>query len=59
MAINVNAGVNVEIIWNLSSSANWYDLSITVNTSVDFLRKLAGHIETGLPSTSDPQIGRG
>ena len=57
--INVNAGVNVEIIWNLSSSANWYDLSITVNTSVDFLRKLAGHIETGLPSTSDPQIGRG
>ncbi|HEY3868061.1 MAG TPA: phospholipase C, phosphocholine-specific [Actinocrinis sp.] len=34
----------------------WYDLSVTVAGQPDYLRRLAGHVETGRPSTSDPAI---
>jgi phospholipase C len=35
----------------------WYDLSVTSDHDEAFLRRLAGHVETGRPSTSDPAIG--
>jgi phospholipase C len=35
----------------------WYDLSVVCEQDGTFLRRLAGHIETGRPSTSDPAIG--
>jgi phospholipase C len=38
-------------------SNNWYDLSVTSDHDAAFLRRLAGHVETGLASTSDPAIG--
>jgi phospholipase C len=34
-------------------SHGWYDLSVT---APGFLRQVAGHVETGRPSTSDPAI---
>jgi phospholipase C len=34
----------------------WYDLSVTSDHDDAFLRRLAGHVETGRPSTSDPAI---
>jgi phospholipase C len=37
-------------------SHGWYDLSVTSDQDDAFLRRLAGHVETGLPSTSDPAI---
>jgi phospholipase C len=40
--------------WSLASSSGWFDLSITQATEPEFLRRFAGHIETGRPSTSDP-----
>lgn len=49
---------NIEDIWKLSGSSNWYDLSVTVNTDDLFLRQFAGHVETGQASTSDPAMGR-
>lgn len=55
----VSAGSKDEVIWRLSGSANWYDLSVTVDTDNLFLRHLAGHVETGFPSTSDPAMGKG
>jgi phospholipase C len=38
-------------------SNGWYDLSVTSDHDATFLRRLAGHVETGRPSTSDPAIG--
>jgi phospholipase C len=36
----------------------WYDLSVTSTASPGYLRRLAGHVETGRPSISDPALGR-
>lgn len=47
---------NVEIHWPLASSYGWFDISvINVNDSL-FIRRYAGHVETGHPSMSDPGI---
>ncbi|MEU0797785.1 phospholipase domain-containing protein [Amycolatopsis sp. NPDC005961] len=35
-------------------SNNWYDVSVSSDRDPKFLRRLAGHGETGRPSTSDP-----
>ncbi|MCQ4081943.1 phospholipase C, phosphocholine-specific [Streptomyces sp. RB6PN25] len=40
-------------------SHGWYDLSVTCAQDAGFLRRLAGHVETGSPSTSDPAIATG
>jgi phospholipase C len=37
-------------------SNGWYDLAVTSDHDHAFLRRLAGHVETGRPSTSDPAI---
>ncbi|MDH6130399.1 phospholipase C, phosphocholine-specific [Kitasatospora sp. GP82] len=37
-------------------SHGWYDLSVTSDEDSAFLRRLAGHVETGRASTSDPAI---
>jgi phospholipase C len=37
-------------------SHGWYDLSVVSDHDGTFLRRLAGHVETGRPSTSDPAI---
>ena len=42
----------------LSASGNWYDFEVTSSTDPTFLRRYAGHIETGAPSISDPLIGQ-
>jgi phospholipase C len=39
--------------YHLESSFGWYDLSIT-SGEARYLRRFAGHVETGRPSTSDP-----
>ncbi|MEV6876184.1 phosphocholine-specific phospholipase C [Amycolatopsis sp. NPDC051128] len=37
-------------------SGGWYDVSVVSDHDPRFLRRLAGHVETGRPSTSDPAI---
>jgi phospholipase C len=37
-------------------SNGWYDLSVASDHDSQFLRRMAGHAETGRPSTSDPAI---
>ncbi|UCV07576.1 phosphocholine-specific phospholipase C [Dechloromonas denitrificans] len=41
----------------LSDSAYWYDFSVRVKGQADYSRRLAGHLETGAPSFSDPALG--
>ncbi|TDN62959.1 phospholipase C, phosphocholine-specific [Paraburkholderia sp. BL10I2N1] len=40
--------------WILAASHHWYDLTVTSNDDGAFVRRLAGHVETGRPSISDP-----
>ncbi|MEV6584033.1 phosphocholine-specific phospholipase C [Streptomyces sp. NPDC051582] len=42
--------------WGYTTANRWYDISITLSTDTAYLRRFAGHIETGAPSTSDPAI---
>ncbi len=43
--------------WSIAGSAHWYDLIVTVDGDPRWLHRLSGHMETGLPSYSDPAIG--
>lgn len=52
-------GQSVDDTWHLGDSAHWYDISITADSDRHFLRRLAGHLETGRPSFSDPGMGHG
>lgn len=43
--------------WSLDRSYGWYDLTITTGADPRFRHRLAGHLETGRDSMSDPAIG--
>ncbi len=51
---SVAPGASVEDHWLLAASSGWYDLSVTLMESPVYLRRFAGHVETGRPSISDP-----
>jgi phospholipase C len=53
----LDRGQSVSKNWLLRTSHGWYDLVIHVNTDQGFQQRLAGHIETGRDSASDPGIG--
>jgi phospholipase C len=40
--------------WGVSAGHHWYDITVTSSTDTAFVRRFAGHVETGAPSTSDP-----
>jgi phospholipase C len=40
----------------ITTTSRWYDVSITTDTDPTYLRRLAGHVETGTPGLSDPAI---
>jgi phospholipase C len=43
--------------WSLTRSSGWYDLTITVEDDAAFEYRLAGHIENGEDSITDPLMG--
>jgi phospholipase C len=47
-------GASVEDAWPVGDTYGWYDLSVTCDSSATFLRRLAGRVESGRPSVSDP-----
>jgi phospholipase C len=50
-------GASATHVVAVRGSHGWYDVSVTSDQDEAFLRRLAGHVETGLPSTSDPALG--
>ena len=42
--------------WSFADSDGWYDLSVTGDAPAGFVRRLAGHIETGRVSITDPLL---
>jgi phospholipase C len=46
-----------KLSWSLRRSARWYDLTVTVAGHPHFKRRLAGRVETGRHSFTDPAMG--
>lgn len=42
--------------WPLTESFGWYDFAVDVDSDPTFQQRLAGHVETGRDSSSDPAI---
>jgi phospholipase C len=40
--------------WTISGSGNWYDFTVRIDEDARFVRRFAGRMENGGPSTSDP-----
>ncbi|WP_137017223.1 phospholipase domain-containing protein, partial [Streptomyces albus] len=50
----IPAGARLVRTVNLRGTEHWYDLTVTCDTDRSWLRRLAGHVETGRPGVSDP-----
>jgi phospholipase C len=55
--IRLEARSEQTLYWNLDSTGWWYDLMVTCDADPSFLRRLAGRMETGRHSVSDPGMG--
>jgi phospholipase C len=53
----VAGGESADLYVDLRAHHAWYDLHVSVDTDPLFARMLAGHVETGHPSMSDPALG--
>jgi phospholipase C len=53
----LKAGEELTKHWNLKKSYGWYDFVLEVNTDTTFQQHIAGHVETGEESMTDPAIG--
>ncbi|WIH04075.1 phospholipase C, phosphocholine-specific [Xanthomonas translucens pv. graminis] len=56
--LELAAGARQVMRFPLAAQHHWYDLEIASASMPQWRRRLAGHIETGRPSMSDPAIGR-
>jgi phospholipase C len=52
--VTIPARGTVEQSWALGDSGQWYDLLVTVAARPGEETRLAGHVETGAPSITDP-----
>jgi phospholipase C len=55
--IDLPAGASADVAWELDDTVRWYDFSLRSNHDTQWLRRAAGHLETGLPGVSDPAFG--
>ncbi|MBR7827738.1 phospholipase C, phosphocholine-specific [Actinospica sp. MGRD01-02] len=55
-SFRVRAGGAAEQTVRTNRANGWYDVSVTASTDSGYLRRFAGHVENGRPSTSDPAI---
>ncbi|WP_322062828.1 phosphocholine-specific phospholipase C [Paraburkholderia sp. J63] len=54
---SVRGGEVEQVYLDLRNAWGWYDLTITVDSDASFVRRIAGHVETGRSSFSDPVLG--
>jgi phospholipase C len=55
--LSIGAGATVSDYRNLSRESGWYDVVITTDADASIAYHLAGHVENGKDSISDPAIG--
>jgi phospholipase C len=56
-SVELELGESKSQSWPLSRTSGWYDFVITLDGDPGFEYEVAGHIETGEESTSDPAMG--
>jgi phospholipase C len=54
----VDAGRTMRLVWPVTASHGWYDVSVTGDGGAPFLRRLAGYVDLGGVCVTDPAIGR-
>jgi phospholipase C len=54
--LTLGAGAEAHLTIRTERAHGWYDLRIGLESDPAYLRRLAGHVETGRPSSSDPAI---
>jgi phospholipase C len=54
----VAAGQQLVVNVAVGASYGWYDLSVTSDFDAQFLRRMAGRVENGLASRTDPVLSR-
>ncbi|MFJ7204481.1 phosphocholine-specific phospholipase C [Streptomyces sp. NPDC098789] len=52
----VSPGATVAYTVNLQATGRWYDVKVVSDADATFLRRFAGHVETGAPGVSDPAL---
>jgi phospholipase C len=57
VSIEVAAGSEAGHYVPLDRTGHWYDFTITLADNARYLRRIAGRVETGRPSWSDPALG--
>ncbi|MGW8375713.1 phospholipase C, phosphocholine-specific [Streptomyces sp. ODS28] len=55
--LTVRRGATVKHTVDLTKTKRWYDVKLTSDHDKSYLRRLAGHVETGAPGVSDPALG--
>jgi phospholipase C len=55
--VRVKGGDDSRLRWSLDASGQWYDFVVTCDADPAFYRRLAGRLETGRHSVSDPAMG--
>jgi phospholipase C len=55
--LHFGAGATVSDPRSLSRESGWYDFVITTNAEASIAYQVAGHVENGKDSISDPAIG--
>jgi phospholipase C len=56
-SVRIAPGKTASVRWPVSATRGWYDVSIRCPTLDGYSRRLAGRLETGAPSISDPAMG--
>ncbi|MFD8411266.1 phosphocholine-specific phospholipase C [Streptomyces sp. NPDC059650] len=54
--LRLAAGATVTHTVDLQASSRWYDVTVVSDREATFLRRFAGHVETGAPGVSDPAL---
>lgn len=57
--VAVAPGASEPAAFDIRGSGHWYDFTVTVEGVAGFLRRVAGRMETGEDSISDPALGLG
>ena len=57
--VEVPAGATVRREVSLQASHSWYDLTVSSSADAAFVRRFAGHVETGRAGVTDPVLSTG
>ncbi|RZJ97663.1 MAG: phospholipase C, phosphocholine-specific [Brevundimonas sp.] len=55
--VEIAPGATLSVRWPVGATKGWYDVSVRCPALDGYSRRLAGRLETGAPSISDPAMG--